>query len=155
MTLSFGVVFFLVAKYGFPVIVRSVEERKKHIDQSLLNADEANRLLAQVQTDKESLLEETRAQRSAILNEAAKTREQILAEAREAARKEAELLLEEARKQIRMEKDATMADIRSQVAYLAVDIAEKVLRSELKDREPQLELVNRLLDEVRPEQSGS
>lgn len=155
MTLSFGAVFFVVARYGFPVIVRSVENRKRYIDESVSKADEANKLLVGIQAEKESMLDETRAQRSAMVAETVKTREQLIADAKEAARKEAAVLMEEARKQIRMEQEAAMADFRSQVAFLAVDIAEKVLRSELKDKGLQLELVNRLLDEARLESPGS
>lgn len=155
MMLSFGIVFFVVARYGFPVIVHMVEERKKYIDQSLLKADEANKLLADVQQKKEAMLDEARNEQLSILRETTKNKEAILAEAKEAARKETQKMLEEARKQMILERETAMAEMRSQVAVLAVDIAEKVLRSELKDREPQLELVDRLLGEVKKDRAES
>ncbi len=155
MTLSFGIVFFLLAKYGFPMIVRSVEKRREYIDQSISAADEANRQLANVQAEGKALLAEALAQQQKVLREAEKIKEQILAEAVETARKESARMQEETRKQIRLEKEAALAALRSQVAILAVDVAEKVLRGELKDKEPQLELVDRLLDEMRSEKQGS
>ncbi len=155
MTLSFGIVFFLLAKYGFPVIVRSVENRREYIDKSISAANEANRQLAGVEARKEALLNEAKTQRAAIMREAEKARDHVLAQAVEAARKETARMQEEARKQIRLEKEAALAALRSQVAILAVDVAEKVLRGELKDKEPQLELVDRLLDEMRSEKQGS
>lgn len=156
MALSFGVVFFAVAKFGFPVIIRSVEQRKEFIDKSLAAAEEANRRIENLQAEGQALLDTARAEQLAILREAAQTKDKIVAEAKDDARKEAQKLLEEAQKQIRREKDAALTEIRSQVAILAVDIAEKVLRSELKDKAPQIELVNRLLDEAQSsDQAGS
>ncbi len=149
MALSFGIVFFIVAKFGFPVIVRSVEERKNFIDSSLAAAEQANERLANLQAEGQALLDTARAEQLAILREAAQTKDKIVAEAKDSARKEAQKLLEDAQKQIRREKDAALTEIRSQVAVLAVDIAEKVLRNELKDKAPQLELVNRLIDEAQ------
>ena len=35
MFVAFGIVFVILAKYGFPIIIRMVEDRKVYIDQSL------------------------------------------------------------------------------------------------------------------------
>jgi F-type H+-transporting ATPase subunit b len=155
MTLSFGVVFFILAKFGFPVIVRMVDERKKYIDDSVSSAEEANRQLAEVKAESERLMLAAREQESALLREAAGNRDRILAEAREAARGETARMLEDSRRQMRLEKEAALAEIRSQVALLAVDIAEKVLRGELRDKGTQMELAGRLLDEVRDQKLES
>ena len=56
-------------------------------------------------------------------------------------------LLEDARVAIEQEKKAAMADIRQQVATLSVEIAEKVLRANLKNDASQMELINRMLDD--------
>jgi F-type H+-transporting ATPase subunit b len=149
MALSFGVVLFILAKFGFPAIVRMVEGRKKYIDDSLVAADEANRRLADIKAESDALIHEAQMQESALLREAAKARDQIIADAREAAREQTARMLEDTRHQIRLEKEAALAEIRSQVALLAVDIAEKVLRGELKDKGTQMELAGRLLDEVQ------
>ena len=81
MLLSFGVVFAVLAKYGFPVITRMVEERRAYVEQSLQAAQEANDQLAQVKAQSEALLQSAREQQMKILNEASATRDQIVAEA--------------------------------------------------------------------------
>jgi F-type H+-transporting ATPase subunit b len=148
MVLSFGIVFFIVAKWGFPVITKMVEERKSYIDKSLLAADEANHRLEEVKILSEKMLEETRAQQLVMLRETAQSKEQILADAKETAITQTQKLIEEAQKQIRLERAAITADLRSQVAIMAVNVAEKILRSELKEKNRQEALMNTLLDEA-------
>ena len=83
-----------------------------------------------------------------ILKEAAETRDAIVEKAQDKARQEGARLLEDARVAIEQEKKAAIADIRKQVATLSVEIAEKVLRQNLKDDKAQMDLINRMLDEV-------
>jgi len=147
MTLSFGVVFFIVAKWGFPVITRMVEERKEYIDKSLQQADEVNRQLAQMQNQSREMLEETRAKQLAMLRETAQIREQILSEAKELARQKTEKFVQETKKQIALERAAALAEVRNQAAVMAIDIAEKILRNELKEKDHHMEYVNRLLED--------
>ena len=155
MLLSFRIVFFVVAKFGFPVITRMVNERKAYIDESLRVADEANRQLANIKAEGESIRESARAEQLALLRETERMKEQILADAKEAAQKVSQTMQDDARKQIRLEKEAAMADIRSQVALLAVEIAEQVLRGELQDKKTQIDLIDRLLDEAKREQADA
>ncbi len=148
MVLSFGVVFFILAKWGFPVIVKMVNERKEYIDQSMKVAEEANRQLANIKAEGEAVLTEAREQQMKILDEAAQTREKMIAEAKEEARKEAQKELDEAKKQIQIEKEAAIAEVRSQIVVLSVDIAEKVIRAQLKDPEDQMAMIERMLNEI-------
>ena len=148
MLLSFGVVFFILAKWGFPVIVKMVNERKGFIDHSLEVAEEANRQLANIKAEGEAVLSEAREQQMKILDEATQTRDKIIAEAKEEARKEAQKELDEAKKQIRIEKEAAIAEVRSQIAVMSVDIAEKVIRAQIKDPKDQMALIERMLDEI-------
>ena len=134
MVIIFGIVFFILAKYAFPVITGMVDKRKQYIDSSLEAARQANEQLQQVKAESEALL--ARAHR-------------IIAEERERARTDARKALDETRHQIAAEKESAINDIRRQVAILSVDVAEKVLRKKLSDDKEQLELVNRLLDEVK------
>ena len=108
MVLSFGIVFFIVAKWGFPVITRMVEERKEYIDKSLEAADEVNRRLAEMKTQSEALLEEARAKQLSMLRETARTKEELLANAKETAQRETHKIVEEAQKQVRMEREAAL-----------------------------------------------
>lgn len=148
MALVFIIVLFILWKWGFPVIVKMELDRKDFIDQSLKKAHEANERLANIQKEGESILQEAREKQTLILREAAATRDAIVEKAQDKARSEGARLLEEAKASIEQEKKAAIADIRQQVATLSVEIAEKVLKQNLKDDKSQMELIDRMLDDV-------
>ena len=148
MTIVFLVVLFVLWKWGFPVIVKMELDRKDYIDASLKKAHEANERLANIQKEGESILQEAREKQAQILKEAAETRDAIVEQAQDKARSEGARLLEEAKAAIEQEKKAAIADIRQQVAALSVEIAEKVLRQNLKDDKSQMDLIDRMLDDV-------
>jgi F-type H+-transporting ATPase subunit b len=148
MLLAFLVVFWVLAKYGFPAIINMVDERNKYIDESLRKAHEAQERLANIEKEGESILKEAREKQAQILKEAAETRDAIVEQAQEKARAEGARLMDEAKTAIEQEKKAAIADIRKQVAELSVDIAEKVLRKNLKDDKSQMDLIDRMLDDV-------
>jgi F-type H+-transporting ATPase subunit b len=142
------VVFFLLWKFGFPVITGMVKERQAFIDESLKKAHEANERLANIQKEGESILQEAREKQAQMLKEAAATRDAIVEQAQTKARSEGARLLEEAKATIEQEKKAAIADIRQQVATLSVQIAEKVLKQNLKDDKAQMDLIDRMLNDV-------
>ena len=148
MLLAFLVVFFCLAKWGFPAIVNMVDERNKYIDESLRKAHEAQERLANIEKEGESILQEAREKQAQILKEAAQTRDAMVEQAQEKARAEGARLMDEAKAAIEQEKKAAIADIRQQVAALSVEIAAKVLRQNLKDDKSQMELIDRMLDDV-------
>ena len=148
MALVFIIVLFILWKWGFPVIVKMELDRKDFIDESLKKAHEANERLANIQKEGESILQEARERQAQILKEASETRDAIVEKAQDKARQEGARLLEDARVAIEQEKKAAIADIRKQVATLSVEIAEKVLRQNLKDDQSQMDLINRMLDDV-------
>ena len=148
MTITFLVVFFLLWKFGFPVITGMVKERQAFIDESLKKAHEANERLANIQKEGESILQEAREKQAQMLKEAAATRDAIVEQAQTKARSEGARLLEEAKATIEQEKKAAIADIRQQVATLSVQIAEKVLKQNLKDDKAQMDLIDRMLNDV-------
>ena len=148
MTIVFMVVLFVLWKWGFPVIVKMELDRKDYIDSSLKKAHEANERLANIQKEGESILQEAREKQAQILKEAAETRDAIVEKAQEKARVEGARLLDDAKAAIEQEKKAAIADIRKQVATLSVEIAEKVLRQNLQGDQAQMDLINRMLDDV-------
>ena len=148
MLLAFLVVFGVLAKFGFPAIINMVDERNKYIDESLRKAHEAQERLANIEKEGESILQEAREKQSQILKEAAESRDAIVEQAQQKARAEGARLMEEAKVAIEQEKKAAIADIRQQVATLSVGIAEKVLRQNLRDDKSQMDLIDRMLDEV-------
>lgn len=148
MTIVFIIVFLILWKWGFPVIVKMVNDRKEYIDGSLKKAREANEKLANIQKEGELLLQQAREKQSEILKEASATRDAIVEKAQEKARDEGARIVSDARTEIENEKQAAISEIRNQVAELSVQIAEKILREKLKGDKEQNELIDRLLDEV-------
>lgn len=148
MALAFLVVFGVLAKFGFPAIINMVDERKQYIDDSLRKAHEANEKLANIQKEGESILQEAREKQAQILKEATATRDAIVEKAQDKAREEGARLLNEAKAEIENEKQAAISDIRRQVAALSVEIAEKVLRDKLSTDKAQMDLIDRMLDDV-------
>ena len=148
MALAFLVVFGVLAKFGFPAIINMVDERKQYIDDSLRKAHEANEKLANIQKEGESILQEAREKQAQILKEATATRDAIVEKAQDKAREEGARLLNAAKAEIENEKQAAISDIRRQVAVLSVEIAEKVLRDKLSTDKAQMDLIDRMLDDV-------
>ena len=149
MLISFGVVFFVLAKFGFPVIVKMVDERKAFIDKSLESAKAANDRLAGIQAESEQLLKQTRDEEIRMLKEAQETRNKIIGEAKEQAAVEAGKLIAEAKTAIQKEKELAIRDIHNRIAELSIDIAEKVLRKQLDNPPAQRELVQKLIEEAQ------
>ncbi len=148
MTIIFAIVFFVLAKFGFPVITGMVEKRTKRIDDAIDAAREAESKLMGLASQQEKMIEEARAEHDRILKEAAAERDRLIAAAQEQARDEAGKIMEETRERIRQEKEAALRDIRREVAVLSVSIAEKVVRKELSTDAGQQELVDRIFDEL-------
>jgi F-type H+-transporting ATPase subunit b len=148
MLIAFLVVFFVLAKYGFPAIINMVDERKRYIDESLQKAHEASERLENIKQEGEAILQEAREKQAQMLKEAAETRDAIVEKAQEKAREESARMLNDAKVEIEQQKQAAIADIREQVATLSVEIAEKVLKQNLKDDKSQMDLIDRMLDDV-------
>lgn len=148
MVLSFGIVFFVLARFGFPIIIKMVEGRKGYIDQSLEVAREANEQLSKLKAEGEALVAAANREQGRILKEAMQEREKIIYDARKQAEAAAQKELDAAKKQLQIEKDEAIREIRRQVAVLAVDISEKVIRRNLDNEKDQMEMIDRMLDEV-------
>lgn len=148
MSISFGIVVFVLVKFGFPVILKMLAERKYYIDESLLMADKARTDLEMVKADGELIIENAKKEYKKIMNDAANLNKSLIEEAKVKANIETQKMIEEARIQILHEKNDAIRDIRQQVALLSVDIAEKVLRDKLGTKAEQKALLNRLIDDI-------
>lgn len=148
MLIAFLVVLFILAKYGFPVIVNMVEERKRYIDESLKSAREVNEKLAGIKAEANQIMKDAQQQRATILKEASATRERIVEEAKAKATIEANRIVEEAHRRIESEQDKAMRQSRNRIAELGVEIAGKLLGRRLKDRREQEKWIEAYLDEA-------
>ena len=148
MVVIFAIVFFLLAKFGFPIITSAVEKRSERIADSLVKADEVERRVAEMDAERGKMLEETRREQAKMLKEASDTRDLILEKAKADAAEETARMIEHARMQIEADRRSAEADMRRQIAMLSVDVAEKVLRKTLASSSEQSALINRLVDEA-------
>ena len=148
MVVIFGIVFFLLAKFGFPVITNAVQKRSDHIADSLKAADEAQAQLANMAQEQQKMIEQTRLEQSRILKEASESRERIIAQAKEEAAAEAAKLLDHAKVEIAAERESAIRDIRRQVAMISVEVAEKIVRKDLDAAGGQQDLLDRMVEEA-------
>ncbi len=150
MLLAFGVVLFVLWKFGWPAFTGMLDERAKYIDDSIAKAKLANDELANIQAKTAAMLKEAQDQQSKILAEAVETRNQIVEKAKTEATVAGQKILAEAKQQIEVEKEDAIRDIRRQVGLLSVEISEKVLRQSLKTDKDQMAMIDRMLDEIQP-----
>lgn len=148
MVVIFGTVFFLLAKFGFPIITDSLDKRNAKISKSLKDADEIAVLMSDWKVEHARLMEEARREHSAILRSATETKSRIIDEARAKARLETEKMVADAKRQIAAEKESALRDVRKEIALLSVEVAEKILRSELSDESSQRSFIDSLVDEA-------
>ena len=148
MVVIFGLVFFLLAKFGFPVITDMVDKRSAKIAQSLKDADEIEARMASWKVEQAQMLEATRKEQSLMLREATETKARIVADARAQAQAQADKILSDAKAQIEAEKESALRDVRKEIALLSVQVAEKVLRHELSDEGNQRAFLDSLVDEA-------
>jgi F-type H+-transporting ATPase subunit b len=148
MVISFSIILFLLRKFAWRPILGMIKERENSIEQALESAERAKEEMKALQSSNERILAEARSERDAMLKEAREIREKMIVDAKGLANKEGERMLASARENIQNEKMAAITELKNQVATLSIEIAEKILKSELSSDEKQKSLVNTLLKDV-------
>ena len=138
---------FLLRKFAWKPILDSVNDREEGIKNALDSAEKAKLEMQNLQADNEKLLKEARAEREAMLKEAREMKNKMIEDAKTEASESASKLVAQAQASIESEKKAAIAELKSQVANLSVEIAEKVVRTELSNKDKQLQLVETMLAE--------
>ena len=148
MCISFGIILFILKKFAWTPILNMLNEREVSIQKALDSAENARIAIRELQDNNERILQEARAERDLLLKDAREIREKMISDAKNIANKEGERLLKSARENIQNEKSAAITELKNQVATLSIEIAEKILKSELSSDEKQKTLVNNLLKDV-------
>ena len=146
--LLFVALLLLLKKFAWKPILDAVNERETSIKDSLSAAEKARRDMEAVQADNKRILKEARAERDALLAEAKTASVQIVNQAKEDAKVAADKITAQAQETIQNEKVAAINELKGKVASLSIDIAEKVLQTELKDKSTQEQLVTQLVKEI-------
>ena len=147
-TLLFVALLLLLKKFAWKPILDAVNERETSIKDSLSAAEKARNDMEAVQADNKRILKEARAERDALLAEAKTASVQIVNQAKEDAKAAADKITAQAQETIQNEKIAAINELKGQVASLSIDIAEKVIQTELKDKATQVQLVSQLVKEI-------
>ena len=148
MVVIFGVVFFLLAKFGFPVITKAVHKRSDHVAEALRAAEQARLNLEKFAEDQNRILEQTKVERADILKAASDERNAMINKAREEAATEAAKVLQAAREEIAAERELAERQLRAEVSALSVAVAERIVRKELEQSGEQKALLDKYVDEA-------
>ncbi|MCX6233057.1 MAG: F0F1 ATP synthase subunit B [Bacteroidetes bacterium] len=148
MTLSFGILVFILAKFAWIPILATLHEREKTIEEALHQADRARDEMKALKSDNEELLRQAKEERSAILKDARDIRENMIEEAKNKANQEYNRILESAKESINYEKMAAITELKNQIATLSIDIAEKILKEELSNKESQKKHIDKMMDNI-------
>lgn len=153
MTISFGIVFFLLAKFAWKPILSSLRERERTIEDALSEARKAREEIARMNASNEALMNQAREEREVLLKEARDIRDREIAEAKTRAKTEADALMSRARIDIQNEKNAAITEMKNQVASLSLQVAETILRERLSGDVAQQVLVDKVMKDADLHQS--
>lgn len=146
--LAFAIVFFILAKYAWKPILKSLNDREKNISDSILSAEKVRAEMAELKNENEILLSKAREERAIMMREAKETRDKIIMEAKEQAREEMNKIVADAQSTINQQKMAAITDLKNQVGNLVLEVSEKVLRRELSNKEEQEKYIKQLAEKV-------
>jgi F-type H+-transporting ATPase subunit b len=147
-TITFILLLVLLGKFAWKPILNAIKTREESIDTALKSAENALKDMRELKSNNERILAEARTERDNLLKEARETKDAIVAEAKQKAQAETDRIMASAREQITNEKNAAVAELKNQVAVLSIEIAEKILKSDLSNDEKQKALVNSLMKDV-------
>jgi|TARA_R110002094_G_scaffold210351_1_gene180795 F-type H+-transporting ATPase subunit b len=147
--ISFLILLFLLRKFAWKPILGAVNTREESILNALESAEAAKKEMENLTADNEKLLKEARLERDAMMKEAREIKTKMIADAKDEAKIEADKMISHAQAAIQSEKKSAIAEIKTQVASLSLDIAEKVVKEELSNRDKQLKLVETMLDDAK------
>lgn len=139
---------FLLRKYAWKPILTSVINREESIKEGLEAAEKAKEQMRQLKEDNKALLAEARMERDQIIKDAREAKEKMIADAKEKAKEEGAKMIESAKEVIRAERTAAVNELKSQVAEISVQIAEKIIKTEVSSDEKQKELISSALKDA-------
>jgi F-type H+-transporting ATPase subunit b len=145
MTVSFAALLFILRRYAWKPILKSLHDRENTIDEALNMANTAREEMKNLKADNLKLLKEAQEERNVILRDARRVKDSIIEEAKAKASEEANIIVENAKERIEYEKMAAMTDLKNQIASISIGIAEKILERELSAANKQEEYVQELI----------
>jgi F-type H+-transporting ATPase subunit b len=148
-TLIFVGLIFLLKKFAWKPILDAVNEREEGIKNALLSAENARKEMQNLQSDNQRILQEARLERDVMLKEAREMKDKMIADSKNEAQSQGLKMIEQAKAAIESEKNAALAELKSHVSNLSIEIAEKLLKDELSNKDSQIKLVEKMLGDVK------
>ena len=148
-TIIFVGLILLLKKFAWKPILDAVNEREEGIKNALLSADNARKEMQNLQADNQRILQEARMERDSLLKDAREMKDKMVADAKNEAQAQGLKMIEQAKAAIESEKNAAMAELKLQVSSLSLEIAEKLLKDELSNKEAQVNLVEKMLGDAK------
>lgn len=148
-TILFLGLIFLLKKFAWKPILDAVNEREEGIKNALQSAEQAKKEMQNLKSDNEKLIAEARLERDAMMKEAREIKDKMINDAKTEAQTAGQKMIEQAKASIESEKNAALAELKSQVSSLSLEIAEKLLKDELSNKEAQTKLVEKMLGDVK------
>lgn len=148
MSVSFLAVLFILGKFAWPMILKSLKEREESIADALNSAKKAKEEMAALKNDSEKLLNQARAERDQMLKEAREAKDAMISEAKVKAQAEGSKMIAQAQEAINNQKMAAITELKNSVATMSIEIAEKILRQELSNDEKQKSLMQNLMNDI-------
>ena len=143
-----GLIIILKAVAWKPIL-KSVNDREQGIKDALASAEAARKEMHNLQADNQRILQEARLERDAMIKEAREIKEKMIADAKAEAAAQGEKMIEQAKATINSEKNAAIAELKSQVSGLSLEIAERILKNELSNKDAQAAMVEKMLEDVK------
>ena len=148
MFVAFLCLYCILAKWAWPFIIKSMEERADLIDKGVAYAQEAKSQLDNAKAEADKLLSQAHSEQADILREAAKMRNELIEQARGDAAEEAKKVADAAQVSLEQARKEAEKQLRLEMGDLALQIAEKVIRRNLAADDAQKALVDEYLIEV-------
>ena len=148
MFIAFLLLFLPLKKWAWPVIIKSMEDRADLIDKGVEYAQNAKEQLEGARKEAEKYIAEAQKQQAEILRDAAKIKTQIIEEARNEASIEAKKVMDAAKLSIEQSRKEAELQFKDEVSKVSIEIAEKMVRKQMASDKAQMDLVNKLLDEI-------
>jgi F-type H+-transporting ATPase subunit b len=146
---AFGLVYFILRKFAWKIIIQSLIEREQGIAESLESAKKLKAEMALMKSETESLMAQAREERSQMLKEAKETKDKVISEAKEQAKLEASKIITDANAAIQIEKLAAITDVKNQIGKMVIEISEKVLRKQLDNKTEQEKYIQQMAGELQ------
>ncbi|MDO5571696.1 MAG: F0F1 ATP synthase subunit B [Bacteroidales bacterium] len=148
MLLVFLLVVMILGKYLWPFFIKAVEQRSKFIEKGVEDAKEAAKALANANALSKKIIDEAYSKQISIINETDAIKAKLIEQAKIAAKKESLAIMQQTNEAIENAKKEAFEDIKIKIVDLTLNLAEKVMRNDLKNTKNQKELIEKIMNEI-------